>query len=147
LILNLFADPATWREAHVHRTRSNLVMAFHFLRGIARCLRPMRTTIRRCIRHRRLRVLQVQIDSHQQQVIVRDWSPRGLGLLWIGRTVPPTLQWTVLAPQYGCARFRLIYRRRLIPFVWHVGLEAEPALSTLRTPELAFSTQIGHSSQ
>lgn len=147
LILNLFADPATWREAHVHRTRSNLVMAFHFLRGIVRCLRPMRTTIRRCIRRQTLQLLRVQTDSHRQQVIVRDWSPRGLGLLWIGRTVPSTLQWTVLTPQFGCARFRLIYRRQLIPCLWRVGLEAEPTLNALRTPELALSAQIGHSPQ
>jgi cellulose synthase (UDP-forming) len=147
LIVNIFADPETWREVHTHRVRSNMAMAFHFLRGIVRCLQPMRTKIRRCVRRPTLQLLQIQIDSHVQQVLVRDWSLRGLGLLWMGRTAPPISEWTLLTSQYGCTRFRLIYRRRLIPFLWRVGLEAEPTLSTLRAPELALSTQIGHSSQ
>jgi cellulose synthase (UDP-forming) len=125
-ILNLFTDPGTWRTAHDTHIRNHIVMAGHFLRGLAKAVRPPRRTTRRCIRRKTWRLQQAHVDSHTRRVVLRNRSPRGIGVWCIGWTPSCTSPWRLVGQEPDQMRFRPIYRRRILPFVWSIGLQAEP---------------------
>ena len=81
LLLNLYTDPATWRDAHTNRLRSSLLMAGHLLFGLLKHFTPLRLRRRQIPRQWRLQITQVQIGERRHRAVVRDQSASGLGLL------------------------------------------------------------------
>ncbi len=145
LILNLFADPNTWRDAHEARVRSNLLMAWHFFRGIVLGFRPTKRTRRRTVRRRTWRLAHVRIGSQRRRVLVRDCSPRGAGVWCLGRRIPLEAPWQFLNPEHVAAHFRPVYRRRVLPFLCRVGLQADAHPLREPEPESALPIVIQHS--
>ncbi len=145
LVLNLFADPNTWRDAHEARVRSQLLMAWHFFRGIVLGFRAAKRTRRRAVRRKTWRLAQVQIGSQRRRVLVRDWSPRGAGLLSLGHQIPPERLWRLINPAYIDTSFRLVYQRRVLPLLYRVGLEAQAPSLREPEPESVLQIAIEHS--
>lgn len=144
-ILNLFADPETWRDAHAARVRSNLLMAWQFLRGIVHGFRPARRTCRRAVRRKGWRLAHVHIGSQKRRVIVRDRSPRGAGVFCLDRQVPLNAPWRLLNAEHIDEKFRPVYHRRFFLFLCRVGLRTAAHPSREHEQEPALSTAIQHS--
>jgi cellulose synthase (UDP-forming) len=145
LILNLFADANTWRDAHEDRVRSNMLMAWLFFCGIARGFRPARRTRRRIARRRTWRLVHVQVGSHRRLVLVRDWSARGAGVICLNGQTPQEGLWHFLDPVYDDAPLRPVYERRVLLLFRRVGLQADARLPREPEWELAFSSTIEQS--
>jgi cellulose synthase (UDP-forming) len=136
LIVDLFADPATWNQAHTTRVRGNLLMAFHLVRGIVRCLRPLQRRRRTTPRHKTWSRLSLRVGSDQRRVLLRDWSSRGIGILWIGKEWPVPVASKLSADRFHDSAFQEVYRKRLLPRVWRVGLRmaTPPIVQTIPAP-------------
>lgn len=119
LVTNLFSDPSTWSHAHEPRIRNPLLMAGHMLAGLWRATRPTVTRRRRILRRRCFAPVRIQVGDRSHWAILRDRSPRGLGLLVWGRPAAGDSAPHVL--QAGGVFEPLYYRQRL-PGVWRVGL-------------------------
>jgi cellulose synthase (UDP-forming) len=129
LVLNLFADPSTWHQAHQVRVRNPFVMAGHLFLGLWRSARS--TVIRRRLTPRRrcLRPVRLQIGRQSRWAILRDHSPCGLGLLVFGGPVSIDLTWSVASSGLRDRVGAPLYYRKRLPWVWRVGvrLPAVPA--------------------
>lgn len=123
MVLTLFADPSTWATAHATRSRSNLVIAVHLLAGLVKSLAPLRTRRRVIPRRSLCRLATVQSGADLRTVIVRDDSPRGVGILAFGRPLPLSPQWTLRrkgTPAISCTEH---YRTLLVPGIWRYGAQ------------------------
>ena len=145
LILNLFADPHTWQYAHDDRVRSNLVMAWHFFRGIALGFLPPRRTRRQTVRRKTWQLTHVRIGSHRRVVLVRDRSVRGAGVFCLNSRVLQEGLWHFLNPAPSDAPFRPVYQRRVLPFLRRVGLEVDTRPLPEPDPDSALSLAVEHS--
>ncbi|TKS63662.1 MAG: hypothetical protein EWM73_01240 [Nitrospira sp.] len=137
LLLNLYTDPATWREAHANRLRSSVLMASHLLIGLLKHFTPLRLRRRQIPRQWRLQITQVQIGERRHRVVLRDQSASGLGLLIFAKEIPLTTTWLVQDISGQKTPYRPIYRTRLCGMVPRVGLQALPSTSASQRP-LAF---------
>lgn len=137
LLLNLYADPATWRDAHTNRLRSSVLMASHLLIGLLKHFTPLRLRRRQIPRQWRLQITQVQIGERRHRVVLRDQSASGLGLLIFAKEIPLTTTWLVQDISGQKTPYRPIYRTRLCGMVPRVGLQALPSTSASQRP-LAF---------
>jgi len=129
LLLNLYADPATWRDAHTNRLRSSLLMAGHLFVGLLNHFTPPRLSRRQTPRQWRLHFTQVQIGESRRRAIVRNQSASGLGLLMFNWRIPLTTPWLIQGTSGQMASYRPIYRTRLWGLVPRVGLQAVPSTS------------------
>jgi PilZ domain-containing protein len=129
LLLNLYADPATWKDAHTQRLRSSLLMAGHLLVGLLKHFAPRRLRRRQTPRQWRLHFTQIQIGERRHRVIVRNQSASGLGLLMLKRENHLTAPWLVKNTNGQMTAYRPVYRTRLWSLMPRVGLQALPSTS------------------
>ncbi len=129
LLLNLYTDPATWRDAHANRLRSSLLMAGHLLVGLLKHFTPLRLRRRQIPRYWRLQITQVQIGERRHRLVVRDQSASGLGLLIFNREIPLTTPWLVQNTNGQMTAYRPVYRTKLWGLVPLVGLQIAPSIS------------------
>ncbi len=126
LVLNLFADPATWQGAHARRVRSHAGMAARLLAGLGRTLKPLRRRRRLVPRSSRFGFARASVGTEDPLVLVCNRSPQGLGVLCVAREMPGDAPWTITIGGGPTRRFHPIHCRRLIGPVWRVGLVQEP---------------------
>ncbi|MCI0530970.1 MAG: glycosyl hydrolase family 8 [candidate division Zixibacteria bacterium] len=126
LVLNLFSSPDTWKGAHDGRTRSNILMAVHFLVGAVRCLLPSKNRTRKNLRKRKMRPLQVKVSHRRFRVLLKDFSWRGFGVLYFGKEAPDETIWIIADEHHKKMQCLQVYRMKLMPYVWRVGLRIEP---------------------
>ncbi len=126
LLLNLYSDPATWREAHTNRLRSSVLMAGHLLVGLLKHFTALRLRRRQIPRQGRLRITQVQIEEKRPRVIVRNQSASGLGLLIFAKNIPSTTPWLIEDTNGQITSYRPIHHTKLWGLVSRVGLQAIP---------------------
>jgi len=124
LLLNLYADPATWRNAHGNRPRSSLLMAGHLLAGLLKQFRPLRLRRRQAPRYWKFRIIRLQIGEKRYRAVVREQSPHGLGLLLFAKAVPLTTPWLVQGADGQMTAYRPIYRTGRWGLIPRVGLHA-----------------------
>jgi hypothetical protein len=129
LLLNLYTDPATWRDAHTHRLRSSVLMAGRLLVGLFKPFTPLRRRRRQIPRQRRLQITPVQIGGKWARVIIRDQSARGLGLLIFSKKIPFTTPWLIQDTNGQITSYRPIYHTKLWGLLPRVGLQAIPSTS------------------
>jgi cellulose synthase (UDP-forming) len=129
LLLNLYTDPATWREAHANRLRSSVLMAGHLLVGLLKHFTPLRLRRRQIPRQWRLQITQVQIGERRRRVVVRNQSASGLGLLIFNREIPLTTPWLAQNTNGQMTAYRPVYRTKLWGLVSRVGLQIAPSTS------------------
>ena len=129
LLLNLYADPATWRDAHTNRLHSSVLMASHLLVGLLKHFTALRLRRRQIPRQWRLQITQIQIGERRYRTVVRDQSASGLGLLIFAKEIPLTTPWLVQGTSGQITSYRPIYRTRLWGLVPRVGLQALPSTS------------------
>lgn len=129
LLLNLYADPATWEGAHTNRLRSSVLMAGHLLVGLLTHFRPLQIRRRQIPRQREFRITQVQIGERRHRAVVRNQSAFGLGLLIFGKETPLTTSWLVQSRDGQMRSYHPIYRTRLWGLVPRVGLQITPSTS------------------
>jgi hypothetical protein len=141
LLLNLYTDPATWKDAHAHRLRSSLLMAGHLLVGLLKHFRPLRVRRRKTPREWRFRIAQVQIGESRHRAVVRDRSAFGLGLLVLGKETSLTTPWLVQSRDGQMRSYRPIYRTRRWGLVPRVGLQIDPSTSDSQDSLTDNSTQ------
>lgn len=138
LVRNLFASPETWKGVHEQRARSKVRMVFYFLRGVVRCLLPLRNRTRRCLRKKTMRVLAVCVENRAFKVLLRDFSQQGYGFLYLGKEAPTATTWHILQGRDDLIQCVQVYRKRLMPYVWRVGLRVElDVIPTLVTRAVA----------
>jgi cellulose synthase (UDP-forming) len=123
LLLNLYTDPATWKDAHAHRLRSSLLMAGHLIVGLLKHFKPLRIRRRQIPRQWGFRIAQVQIGERLRRAVVRDHSAGGLGLLIFSKETPLTTPWLVQRRAGQMRSYHPIYRTRLWGLVPRVGLQ------------------------
>lgn len=119
LVVNLFADPSTWLDAHRMRVRSRLLMAGHLFAGLWRSTRPTITRRRGTPRRRCLKPVRIRIGRQSRWAILRDRSSRGLGLLLLGHPVATESTWYVGRAE---SLFEPLYHRQRSRWLWRVGL-------------------------
>ena len=129
LLLNLYADPATWRDAHTNRLRSSILMAGHLLVGLLKHFIPLSLRRRQIPRQWKFQLTQVQIGKSRHHAVVRDQSASGLGLVIFARKLPLTTPWLIQGTSGHMTSYRPIYRTRLWGLVPRVGLQAIPSTS------------------
>ena len=129
LLLNLYTDPATWRDAHTHRVRSSVLMAGHLLVGLLKHFTALRLRRRQIPRQGRLRITQVQIGEKRPRVIVRDQSASGLGLLIFAKNISFTTPWLIQDTNGQITSYRPIYHTKLWGLMPRVGLQTIPSTS------------------
>ena len=135
LLLGVFADPATWQRAHARELRAPVASALTFVAGVVGWPRPLRLRRRRYPRRRRLGLLRLSCAGAGRRVLLRDASPRGLGLLCIGSRPVRGGTWR-LSGLYGPPCWgRVVYVRRRFPGLWWVGIERMDAPQGARVPE------------
>ena len=123
LLLNIYTDPATWRDAHTNRLRSSVLMAGHLLVGLLKHFNALRLKRRQVPRQWRLQITQVQIGERRHRVVVRDQSATGLGLLMFNGETPLTTPWLLQGTSGQMTSYRPVYRTRLWGLVPRVGLQ------------------------
>jgi hypothetical protein len=129
LLLNLYTDPATWRDAHTNRLRSSLLMAGHLFVGLLKHFTPLRLRRRQIPRQWRLQITQVQLGERWHRVVVKNQSASGLGLLIFNREIPLTAPWLVQNANGQMKSYRPVYRTKLWGLVPRVGLQIVPTTS------------------
>ncbi|MDZ4856179.1 MAG: glycosyl hydrolase family 8 [Nitrospirota bacterium] len=129
LLLNLYTDPATWKDAHAHRLRSSLLMAGHLLVGLLKHCRPLRPIRRQTPRQWRLQITEVQIGENRRRAVVTDQSTRGLGLLVFAKETPRTTPWLIQDAGGHIIAYRPVYRTKLWGVVPRVGLQIASSMS------------------
>jgi cellulose synthase (UDP-forming) len=131
LVRRVLADPETWSATHTGRLRSSLAMAAYLLYGMVHGLLPARIRRRKSVRRKTIHPVRIQIAGHRRTVLLRDWSSRGLGVLYWGRAVPDDAAWVLSAHRGPRGSFDVVYRRRLFRSLWRVGLRARAECGAL----------------
>jgi cellulose synthase (UDP-forming) len=126
LACDLLGRAEAWRDAHARRPASGLAMALALARGVVLAFAPL--TSRRRLRPRRpdLRVVDLVWDGGAARALVRDRSGGGLGL-WVLAWRLPDVDALPLLDTAGDRWARVAHRRRVLPFLWRLGLEAGAA--------------------
>lgn len=124
LIRLVFADPDTWSAAHAGRLRNSPAMAAYLLYGMVRGLFPTRARRRKSVRRKTIRPVAIQIAGQRKKVLLRDWSSRGLGVLYWGLGVPDDTPWVLSDRRRPRGSFEVVYHTRLFLSLWRVGLRA-----------------------
>ena len=102
LLLAVFAEARTWEGAHAREARSPLATGASFAAALLTCWRPLRPRRRRDPRRRRLSALRLRSAGATRRVLLRDASPRGLGLICLGACPRGRGPWQ-LSGLYGSA--------------------------------------------
>jgi cellulose synthase (UDP-forming) len=122
LIEGIFCDPRTWDDAHRDRASSVLMMNLLFFWGFFRSLGPTKSRHRQEIREGVFMPARLVEDQQAARVWLRDRSARGLALWkWGDRPLPG--DWIIFSRDRRGETARPVYIRRLLPFLWRVGLE------------------------
>jgi cellulose synthase (UDP-forming) len=130
LLLNLYADPGTWKDAHTHRLRSSAMMACHLLLGLFRHFRPLRLSRRQSPRQWRCQIIQIQVGNIRHRAVLRDQSAQGLGLMTFAPNRPGSTPWLIPNEKGQLTAYRPISRTMILGLVPRVGLQAVPSPST-----------------
>jgi hypothetical protein len=105
-------------------------MAFHLVRGIVRCLRPLQRRRRIAPRHKTWSRLSLRVGSDQRRVLLRDWSSRGMGSPSAGMAARPG---ALSADRFHDSVFGRCAADACCP-MWRVGLRvATPRRSQSRS--------------
>ena len=126
LVRLLFSPAEAWAHAHRPNTRSSWAMAFHFLTGIVKSIRPDVRLRRRSVRSTSLRTWRCVEAGHFRTVWQRDVSAGGIGLVVLGAPLPEGLAVPILAPGEPVRWARVVHQRRWLPLVRRAGLEFVP---------------------
>lgn len=131
LLLHLFADPATWADAHHTHVRNPVMMAAYLFMGLWRTTRPTLTRRRRVLRRPCFMPVRIPLGAGMRWVLIRDLSPHGLGLLSFWK--PPDCQ-SILRLDRPTGEFEVLYSRRTWLGVWRIGLRgmATPVDASVR---------------
>lgn len=130
LLLNLYADPATWKDAHTHRLKSSFLMACHLLYGLVRHVAPHRTAKRQTPRHARFRMVKIHSDTTQQWALLRDAAPDSLGVILFAPPSVDGASWLVSDDDGAMTAYRPLYRIRWWGLAHRVGLKKLPTTTT-----------------
>jgi cellulose synthase (UDP-forming) len=122
LLLGVFANAETWKDAHAREARNHLRAAGLFGVALAGWLLPLRKRRRHQPRRRRLSPLRAQGPGTERRVLLRDASTRGLGLLCLGPEPAVDEQWH-LPDVEGAAWGRTVWVKRRLGGLWSVGVE------------------------
>jgi hypothetical protein len=126
LLLNLYADPATWKDAHANRLRSSFLMACHLLYGLIRHVTPHRTSRRQIPRQQRFQIIRIQAGDRQYRAILRDQSAEGLGIIIFTFSPSISSTWLMLDHFGQMAAYRPLYGVRRWGVAQRLGLRAIP---------------------
>lgn len=122
LLIGVFADADTWKEAHAREARSHLRAAGLFVLAVVSWLRPLRQRRRRQPRRRGFRLLKLKRMGTQRRVWLRDASLRGLGLVCVGTKPDVDGRWLLSGMGEGTWG-RAVWVKRRFRFIWYVGVE------------------------
>ena len=124
ILLRIFASPKSWEDIHARRTHSNLVMGYYFLRGIICSFSPLLRRKRQEGRKKRFSTTHLILSGKHFSAILRDLSANGMGILIFGRKLPKRREiFTVHHRDHGRVSMRKIYAKKIMPFLWRVGLQ------------------------
>jgi cellulose synthase (UDP-forming) len=135
LLLGVFADTRTWEGAHAREVRRPLAAAGVFLTALLFFWRPLRLRRRHHPRRRRLALPRLLCAGVSRRVLLRDVSPRGLGLLCLGARPQSEGPWRLSGLYDSPCWGRVVYVRRRLPGLWWVGIERIEQPRELRAPE------------
>ena len=135
LLLEAFAQARTWEGAHAREVHSPLGAGAAFVTAVLSCWRALRLRRRRHPRRRRLGLLRLLSAGAARRVLLRDVSPRGLGLVCLGARPHCAGPWQ-LSGLYGPSCWgRVVYARQRLPGIWWIGIERMGGPQDVRAPE------------
>ena len=143
LVLNLFADPSTWADAHHAHVTNPVIMAAHLFMGLWRATRPTLTRRRRVLRRSCFMPVRIPLGAGMRWALIRDQSARGLGLLVIGK---PANCPSVLRIHRPAGEFELVYSRRTWLWIWRIGLRGMMTPIDTSVPISTTTEQTGYQS-
>jgi len=122
LIREVFADPNTWAQAHVHRVTGYWQILFAFFAALFGYFRPFRTRQRRDIRRARFRRLILECEGSRRLAWTRDISSEGFSAIVAGRP-PQTGLHTMRArgSKDLAVPVQAVYAHRYLPGLWRIG--------------------------
>lgn len=122
ILRHVHCDPATWEAKMARRTRSNLIMVFHFLNGLLKSLRRPHEMLRMQPRKIELRLVSARIGDRNTRLLVIDRSRFGIGAYGTVRLSPgQTVQ--VMHQNNQAQHYTLVYQKTLVPGCFRLGLE------------------------
>jgi cellulose synthase (UDP-forming) len=136
LLLGVVADAATWEHAHAREARSRISAAALFVSALLGYFRPFKRRRRRHPRDGRLTLLRLVHANADRTVLLRDCSPRGLGLLCFGKRPSNAGLWRISGLGESIRWGRAVFTLQRFPFVWHVGVELVGEPQDSRSPEV-----------
>ena len=142
LVLNLFADPSTWADAHQAHVRNPVMMAAHLFMGLWRATRPTLTRRRHTPRRSCIRPVRIPRGGSMRWALIRDQSKHGLGLLVFGK---PTDCHSILHIDKPTGDFEVLYSRRTWLWIWRIGLR-DTATPVVASTPISSTEQAGSSS-
>ena len=134
LLLGVFADARTWEDAPREK-RTPLGMASAFVLALLTCWRPLRLRRRRYPRARRLALSRLHANGASRRVLLRDVTPRGIGLLCLGERPQSERPWRLSGLYDSTCWGRVVYAHSRLPGLWRVGIERIERQRDLREPE------------
>ena len=126
LIRKLFADSETWKTSHQNRSRSNFVIAFSLIAGLARCFRPLRTRTRLRPRRRTFQSLRLVHQGGACTVLLENISAGGFRVLSVGTRPPVGDRLLILGVHDRPQWVRIVYQNKILPGVYRTGMEIVP---------------------
>jgi cellulose synthase (UDP-forming) len=121
LLLRTFADPDTWRNAHAEHARSNLLMGYHFLKGIIRCFLPALTLKRREVREARFRPACICLNGKRIPALLLNRSELGRKFFFFADRIHQDSQWHSLEGMSEKRAMRRVYLKKIIPCFYTAG--------------------------
>jgi hypothetical protein len=126
LLVGVFAKADTWQDAHAREARGHVRAASLFALALVRWLLPLRVRRRRQPRRRRFGWLRLVRHGAERRVLLRDTSPRGLGLFCVGAAPEVDGWWRLPGLDSGLDEAgwgRSVWVRRRFRWFWYVGIE------------------------
>jgi hypothetical protein len=136
LVRMLFSPAEEWARAHAPHTRSSVVMAWQFVRGILQSLRGDTHHRRTGPRAAALARWRCVHGGGARTLWLRDRSERGLGLLVFGAPLPVNGPVPILGPGQPVRWARVVHQTRRFPGVYRVGLEFAPEHTQEQRPHV-----------
>jgi len=122
ILRHVHCDPATWEEKMARRTRSNLVMVFHFFNGLLKSLRRPQEMFRMQPRTSLFRLQKARIGDRMTWVLAVDKSRYGQAVHCIGSALPGQKIQLLNGSQEG-SEYVVVYQKTLFPGYHRLGLK------------------------
>ena len=121
ILQRVHCDPATWNTEAVRRTHSNLIMIFHFFRGLFRTFHVPKDLRRMQPRDKILRLKRLRIAENHRWALITNQSRQGLRVYTIGS---PFRADTVSFRFMGeITSYQVVYSERKYFFLNRIGLK------------------------